>query len=165
MTSNRYQAIFLAALLGCQPGGGTEISVARDSAGVTIIENIGPALRQWMLAQEPRVVIGMLERPEQYQFTLIIGALRLPDSRIVAANFTKSSRRMVSGGLPTCQRWPVSWRMVRARPLPRLACKPLRFGWWPTVSNRVKRIQTSSVFRLQCREKTPLRMALHREVL
>lgn len=60
-----------------------------DSSGVSIITSHEPGWTDmpWSLALEPRLSIGMVDGPEEYQFTSIRSALRLPDSRIVVASF------------------------------------------------------------------------------
>jgi hypothetical protein len=65
-----------------------QTAVVRDSAGVTIVTN-GRApgwARPWVLAETPEVVIGVVEGPDAYQFSSIVGAFALPDGRIVVAN-------------------------------------------------------------------------------
>jgi hypothetical protein len=63
--------------------------VARDSAGVRIVENAraawGPG-EGWRVVPEPRVDIGVAEGAAAYQLGRVAGALRLDDGRIVVAD-------------------------------------------------------------------------------
>ena len=62
---------------------------ARDSAGVTIVENTGGLWEEgegWTLSEEPAVTIGMEEGLEEYSLYRVRGALQLPDGTIVIAN-------------------------------------------------------------------------------
>ena len=82
--------ILMAACVGCTASDGGEPIVVSDSAGITIVESNEPLLGAgaWTLAPDPRVTIGLMEGPQEFEFTRIISVLRLPDGRIVAANFT-----------------------------------------------------------------------------
>jgi hypothetical protein len=79
------------AAAGCAGGGsGTgSTAVARDSAGVTIVENSGEAWSAesaWRLDEVPTVDIGGSEEDPLYDLGLVGGAARLSDRRIVIAN-------------------------------------------------------------------------------
>ena len=71
----------LIAAMGCTtdtPG----TSVARDSAGITIIENAAsPAVPE--VTGELQLSIGVEEGPLEYQFYRVTGLARLTDGRIV----------------------------------------------------------------------------------
>jgi len=63
--------------------------VVRDSAGITIVENLSPVWGHgegWQVAAAPTVTIGVLEGPEEYQLFRVRSAVRLQDGRIVIAN-------------------------------------------------------------------------------
>ncbi|WP_420449192.1 hypothetical protein [Candidatus Palauibacter sp.] len=64
-------------------------SVARDSAGVTIVENERPAADTrlgWRIGPEPTLSIGAVEGDPAYELFRVSDATRLPDGRIVVAN-------------------------------------------------------------------------------
>lgn len=74
-------------------------SEARDSAGVTIVENARPAMGSrlgWQVAEAPALSIGALEGDEVYQLYAVEDAARLPDGRIAVANGGTSEIRIFS---------------------------------------------------------------------
>ena len=77
-------------LVSCAGGeGGGAAFTERDSAGVTIVENVRGSwseAQSWRLSPEPAVDIGVLEGAPEYQLFRVGGALRLDDGRIVVAN-------------------------------------------------------------------------------
>lgn len=78
------------ALLSCggDVGEGSTLTV-RDSAGVTIVENIGelPAdFDGWSISPEPTLQIGAMDGEEAYLLFRVWGAVRLSDGRIALAN-------------------------------------------------------------------------------
>jgi hypothetical protein len=81
-----------AALVLAACGGGEAAdagATVRDSAGVEIVENTGPAWREgmgWRVADTPDVDIGVLEGADEYQLFQVRDAKRLADGRIVVAN-------------------------------------------------------------------------------
>ena len=84
-------------------GGETDGSGAtvRDSAGIEIVENTGPAWRDgsgWRLAATPDLDIGVLEGADEYQLYQVRDAKRLSDGRIVVANGGTSELRFYDSG-------------------------------------------------------------------
>ncbi len=80
-------ALILAACAGGEGGG--PAFTERDSAGVTIVDNVRGSwsdAQSWRLSPEPIVDIGVLEGAPEYQLFRVGGALRLDDGRIVVAN-------------------------------------------------------------------------------
>jgi hypothetical protein len=78
-----------AAAAGCSAGEGGAAFTQRDSAGVTIVENLRAAWspeQAWRLSDEPALDIGALDGAEEYQLFRTGGALKLDDGRIVVAN-------------------------------------------------------------------------------
>lgn len=88
----------LALSLGCsvetpEPVDGFR---TRDSVGVRIVENLSPAWSQgqgWEVSGVPRVEIGVVEGPPEYQLFRASDAVRLSDGRIVVANAGTSELR------------------------------------------------------------------------
>ncbi len=79
----------ITSIFGCTGGEGGAPLVVRDSAGVQIVENLGPAWPSgsgWRLSDEPALQIGVTDGPVEYQFTDIQGALRLPTGGFVIAD-------------------------------------------------------------------------------
>ena len=79
-----------------QTSGGL-VSEARDSAGIRIIENARPAdgsRLAWQIGPQPDVSIGVLEGEEPYMLHWVAGATRLPDGRIVVADFSSGELRV-----------------------------------------------------------------------
>lgn len=78
----------LFALTACGDAGPGARPVIRDSAGVTIAENVAPAWGEggWRIDPDPVVDIGVLEGEEVYQLFRVTGARRLSGGRIVVAN-------------------------------------------------------------------------------
>lgn len=71
---------------GAQP---RERAMARDSAGITIVENTGGIWREddaWRLSSEPLVDIGVLDGEPEYQLYQVMGSTRLADGRIVVVD-------------------------------------------------------------------------------
>ncbi len=63
--------------------------IVRDSAGITIVENLAPVwdgAAGWRVAAAPTMTIGVLEGPEEYQLFRVRSAVRLDDGRIAVAN-------------------------------------------------------------------------------
>ena len=89
-------AAVLFPLLGCSGVGDDAGAVVRDSAGIRIVENRGPAWREgrgWRVVREPSLTIGVLEGPDEYQLFRARSAIRLDDGRIVVANAGSSELR------------------------------------------------------------------------
>ncbi len=83
-------AALLALGIGCAGESGESGSmVVRDSAGITIVENISAAWAEgegWRLSDEPVLTIGVLEGPEEYQLFQAVAARQLRGGEIVVAN-------------------------------------------------------------------------------
>ncbi len=73
---------------GCGSGEAGSRTEARDSAGVTIVENRLPddARLPWRVDPEPSLTIGTPDGPEPYQLYQVLGATRLSDGSIAVAN-------------------------------------------------------------------------------
>jgi hypothetical protein len=84
-------------LPGCAPVGDAPAGpVRRDSAGIVIIENTGPAWPAdggWRLSPEPVLVIGGGDAAPEAQFDRIRGAVRLTDGTIVVADGRSNEMR------------------------------------------------------------------------
>lgn len=83
-------AATLALIAGCpgDAGGGWKVST-RDSAGISIVENTGPAWqtdRGWAVVDTPLVDIGNVDR--------VVGPVRLSDGRLAIANAGTSEVRI-----------------------------------------------------------------------
>ena len=93
-------ALFSGSAFACDSGdgGGPGLeSVARDSAGVTIVENERPAPDTrlgWRVGEAPFLTIGALEGDPTYELYQVRDASRLPDGRIVVANAGSSELRV-----------------------------------------------------------------------
>ena len=82
-------AVAAPCLAGCGSSSATVKVVARDSAGVAIVENpalASAALAEWALDSTPVIDIGALEGGEGETLFRVAGALRLGDGRLVVAN-------------------------------------------------------------------------------
>lgn len=77
------------AAAGCGAADTAPTYAVRDSAGVQIVESPAPAWRPgegWRVAAEPSLQIGVVDGPEEYQFSSIVGVERLADGRIMVAD-------------------------------------------------------------------------------
>jgi hypothetical protein len=75
--------------------------VARDSAGVHIVENYAGTWKPdeaWRLSERPLLSLGMLDGPEPYIFSNIAGVRRLQDGRLVVANGGSAEIRFFTAG-------------------------------------------------------------------
>ena len=87
-------ALLAAAVVAvaCESTGGGRSgleSAARDSAGITIVENQEPASETrlgWLIGEAPILSIGALEGDPAYELYQVMDARKLPDGRIVVAN-------------------------------------------------------------------------------
>ena len=83
------------------PGGAT--SVARDSAGVRIVESAAPAWSDessWRLSDAPLLDIGRLEGPDATQFFQVSAGTRLSDGSFVLGSFgSHDLRRFTADGV------------------------------------------------------------------
>lgn len=83
-------------LVACSGGGGEPAPAAsvRDSAGVSIVENPAEGSGAgWVVADTPSVDIGGGEGGTQYEFSRVVGAVRLVDGRLAVANVGTSEVR------------------------------------------------------------------------
>jgi hypothetical protein len=82
-------AIGFALAAACAGGAGGPGYTVRDSAGVAIVENLGPAWGDgdsWEVLEPAAVEIGVAEGEDAYQLFEVAGAIRLDDGTIVIAN-------------------------------------------------------------------------------
>ena len=82
-----FAAVLLAACSGERTA--TNVPIVRDSAGVRIVENTGPAWSEatrWRLSDESVLTIGAPEAETEYQLFGVRGLVRLLDGRIVLPN-------------------------------------------------------------------------------
>jgi hypothetical protein len=91
MLRTALSALLLAAVVGgCgEAGGNAPAATVRDSAGVTIVENVFPDsadVAWWTLAATPVLDIGGAEAEEADALFQVADALRLSDGRVVVAN-------------------------------------------------------------------------------
>lgn len=82
--------LWIVGSSGCDVAGGSEaLSVVRDSAGISIVENRGSMWRRgegWRVSDAPEVVIGdRLDDPD-YELFQVTDAVRLADGRLAIAN-------------------------------------------------------------------------------
>lgn len=79
-----------AAVLGCGDKAGSAGSAStRDSAGITIVENSGPAWSEgngWRVVDTPLVDIGGRGGEAAYEFDQVTGPLRLSNGRLAVGN-------------------------------------------------------------------------------
>jgi hypothetical protein len=80
----------VAALAACAPAVESSVSVElRDSAGVRIVHTVTPgwpAGGSWSVSPEPRLVVGVLSGPEEYQFVSLASAARRGDGTLVVVD-------------------------------------------------------------------------------
>lgn len=77
----------LAALECERPVARQEASTVRDSAGVRVVENSrGTWTTPWQVGAEPLLTIGSVDGDPDHLLYRVIGAVGLPDGRIVIAN-------------------------------------------------------------------------------
>ena len=103
MRSRIALAVGALVWLACDGSDGpAAITVSRDSAGITIVENSRPdmsLLDRWHFVEPPTVVLGVDEGTPAQQFSNIVGAARLSDGRIVIADGqSKEVRYFDEGG-------------------------------------------------------------------
>ena len=101
--------VLLSAACGTGHDTGPDLrSEARDSAGVTIIENARPATGSrlgWRVGEAPAVSIGALEGDEVYQLYVVEDATRLSDGRIAVANGGTGEIRIFSADGAHLESW------------------------------------------------------------
>jgi hypothetical protein len=84
----RWLALLLWAALGCErPVAPPDASTARDSAGIRIVENLRESwTAPWEVDPQPTFSIGSVDGDPDHLLDRVIGAVGLPDGRIVVAN-------------------------------------------------------------------------------
>lgn len=86
----------------CGGGGAKSGSAAtRDSAGIKIVENAGPAWaagQGWKVVDSPLVDIGAKGGDPAYELDQVRGPVRMGDGRLVIANATTSEVRLYDSG-------------------------------------------------------------------
>ena len=93
-------ALGATAISGCGGGGGgakAGAATTRDSAGVKIVENAGPAWgsgQGWKVVDSPLVDVGSKGGEAVYELDQVRGPVRLSDGRLAIANATTSEVRL-----------------------------------------------------------------------
>ncbi len=100
-TLTRAGSVLLLSLLikGCSPTERGVGTIFVDSAGVTWATAEAPAWKPgegWRIPEEPHLQIGVLDGPEEYIFSDLVGAVRLIDGRIVVADRGSADLRFYS---------------------------------------------------------------------
>lgn len=96
----RWSAVLVVAALftgGCEVEGPAPRTVVGDSAGVRIVENLGPSwgpTEGWRVSDTPTVEIGTVDGAAEYQFSSIVGLFRLRNGRMVVADRPTASIRI-----------------------------------------------------------------------
>lgn len=79
-----------AAVVACAPDPAQRsTSLARDSAGVVIVESTSGAWQpseKWRIGEEPVFEIGLVDGPAEYRLLRAFSAVQLSDGRLVLAN-------------------------------------------------------------------------------
>ncbi len=93
--------VLLVGMAACTSAGGvpaTDTTV--DSAGVTIVRNHQPlwsVAEAWSVSAEPRVTIGVLDGPAEYQLFDVVAAARQSDGDIVVVDGGTREVRLYDG--------------------------------------------------------------------
>ncbi|MGH7502719.1 MAG: hypothetical protein ACREL7_13310 [Longimicrobiales bacterium] len=91
-----------ALVLACAPDSGSEDSVvARDSAGIAIIESRSPTWttqQGWSLGESPRLQVGLRDGSADQEFSTVIDAALLPDGVLVVADLGSNELRFFAPG-------------------------------------------------------------------
>jgi hypothetical protein len=95
-------SLLVAALSGCgdAASGAAAGPVVRDSAGISIVENLGPAWGEddrWTLSATPELDIGVIEGDQNYQMFRVYDATRLPNGSVAVANGGTNQIRVFDG--------------------------------------------------------------------
>ena len=91
---------FGGIVAGCSREPVSGAAVTRDSSGIRIVENAGPAWRAgagWTVSDTPLVDIGGKSGDPAYELDQVRGPIRLQDGRIVLANAATSEIRFYDG--------------------------------------------------------------------
>lgn len=113
------------------------VVVSRDSAGIAIVEN-GPIvgdIARWELVDPPDISIGALEADVSFEFSQVVGAVRLDDGRIVVGDggskevryFSATGEHLISVGGPG--EGPGEFRLLYT--IDRLPGDTVVAGGWP----------------------------------
>lgn len=93
---------WLLPLTACESTGpGIATYTVRDSSGVQIVESTAPAWapdEAWTVSSEPVLHIGVIDGPEEYQFTIIAGVWQTSDGGFVVADRSGEIRAYDAGG-------------------------------------------------------------------
>lgn len=89
---------FVAAGCGRDRTSSGTPSFVRDSAGITVVDNVSPMLGTgaWRLSDSARTVIGGMEAGAGQELFRVVGAIRLADGRIVIGNAGSSELKFFS---------------------------------------------------------------------
>jgi hypothetical protein len=94
--------VAIPALIACTSAEPPRVPpVVRDSAGVTIVENVAPEWTErtrWRLAETPELDIGGSERDTTQQFARIRGVHRMPSGSIAVVDAEARSVRFYDSG-------------------------------------------------------------------
>lgn len=89
--------VIACGFAACSPGGAVDTRASvRDSAGIQIVENAGRGWSQeerWVVSPDPVLSIGAEDGAPEYLLSVVTGAIRLDDGRIVVADAGSSSIR------------------------------------------------------------------------
>jgi hypothetical protein len=77
-------------------GGSVAGSLARDSAGIVIIDNGQQPLERWRLEPRPRFAVGAADGRVELIFSHVVGAVRFSDGRIAVADAHGRDVRILS---------------------------------------------------------------------
>ena len=94
-------SLYVGLVTGCAepPESAAHDPVTRDSAGVTITENVAPAWTDgsgWRLGEAPLLDIGQLDGPDETQFFQVSSGARLSDGSFVLGSFGSHDLRRFS---------------------------------------------------------------------
>lgn len=141
-----FAALLVAACGGDSPHPSTFATVtARDSAGVTIVENaalLEDASLGWTIGPSPVVEIGVLDGPEEYQLFRVRDARWLTDGRIAVVNAGSQEIRIYGADGIHLATWGGRGEG------PGEFIDPTTLSWWPGDSVAVwdRRLRRLSIF-------------------
>lgn len=96
--------VAIVAEAGCADAGGIggdQPFSAKDSAGVNVVDVWGPSPEPgggWRLAPQPTVTIGVIAGQSEFEFSYVVGALRLAADTIVVLDDEAGELRFFDGG-------------------------------------------------------------------
>jgi hypothetical protein len=94
-------AVAVAVAIACKSGTPSGIAVTRDSAGIRIVENSGPAWeigKGWSVVDSPLVDIGGRVGEPAYELDQVRGPVVLSDGRLAIVNGATSEIRLYDAG-------------------------------------------------------------------